>query len=178
MLNDGDRFYIVIENPTDKTKKEAIQFVSGLMGIQPRDETPEGVLPAKLEPYEIPDNLPEATEGKETKKVKIPYIGNVKTFNEWYLKYNEVDTDNQSILLSNCRKFMNRYLRNVQRENIKAVSKFLIDFEPILKNMQRTILKRNGYSELKPFLENEKEDNIQAAYDACRKAICQQLDIE
>lgn len=178
MLNDGDRFYIVIENPTDSTKRAAVQFVSDLMGVHTQEEIPKDVLPVKLEPYEIPSDLPEVTQIEEPKPIKIPYIGNVKLFNEWYLKYNEIGKENQLILLSNCRKFMNRYLRYVQREDIKSVSKFLVDFEPILKRMQEEILKRNGYGDLDAFLANENKDNIQAAYDVCRKAICQQLDIK
>lgn len=175
MLNDGDRFYIVIENPTDNTKRAAVDFVSGLMGVCKQEETPKDVLPVKVGPYEVPKDLPEA---KEQKPIKIPYIGSTKMFNEWYLKYDEVGDKNQPILLSNCRKYLNRYLRNIQREDISAISKFLTDFEPIFKNTQENILKSNGFKDLNAFLTTSSPGNIQAAYDVCKKAICQQLDIK
>jgi len=175
ILNDGDRFYIVFENPTEDDKKAALEFVSKRLGIKQNVEKPEGVYPAKVEPYKIPENLEEIDV--KTKKVIIPYINSPSVFIKWYLKYEELDKTNQKKLLQMCQAYIQDYFKKVHRDDIVAVKKFLVDFSPMFENTTKEILKKNGYNNLKAFLNTEGEANIQAVFDVYKKGLYNSLGI-
>lgn len=182
ILNEDTRLYIVFDNPSAEAKQAAMDFVSKRIGAKAKEETPTGVYPPKVLPYQVPENLEEVkienTEEKPKENVKIPYISSPEIFVEWYLKYDSLDARNQSILLTRCKYFMSAHLKKVHRSNISEIKTFLLDFEPIFGNTINDILKKNGYNNLKAFLNTEGEANIQAAYDVCKNGICNTLKIK
>ena len=83
LLSDGDRFYIVMDHPTEEDKKAAMEFVSERMGMKVQEETPKGVLPVTVEKYTVPENAPEV----KTEKLQIKVINTVNEFIEWFKRY-------------------------------------------------------------------------------------------
>lgn len=176
ILNDGDRFYVVIEKPTEEDKQSAIDFVARLTGIKAKEETPKGVPPAKVEPFTVPENVTEVSSSN--KEFSIPRIESPETFTEWYLKMNTFSEENQKKVIAKCKSYMFAYLKGLRRSDMERVKKFMTDFEPAMKDHINNILEKNGYSNLNAFLEVEGDANIQAAYDLCKRKLLNSIGIK
>ena len=164
LLSDGDRFYIVIDHPTEDEKKAAMDFVSERMGIQNiKEETPKGVLPVNVESYTIPENLKDVKK----EKLQIKVINTVEEFIDWFQMYPTLDPYNKKKL----KNQLNFYIKNKinKIESIDDIKMFLMNYKPILNTQIEEILKKNGYNDLNTFLNAEGEQNITAVFNTCKE---------
>ena len=54
----------------------------------------------------------------------------------------------------------------------------MLDFQQAMPEDVNSVLKKNSYSDLTAFLEVERDENIQAAYDICKKNLCTSLGLK
>lgn len=166
LLSDGDRFYIVMDHPTEEDKKAAMEFVSERMGMKVQEETPKGVLPVTVEKYTVPENAPEV----KTEKLQIKVINTVNEFIEWFKRYPTIVGVDQRKL----KNQMNFYIKSkidTIKDGIEEAKKFLVEYETILKEPLDEILKKNGYNDLNAFLSMENDENIIAVFYTCKEFI-------
>jgi len=183
LLEDGNRFYIVLENATDEDKTKALAFVSNMLNINNnrvmnKIETPQDVIPANTEPLSIPAQAKEVSTDKILSKRQIEMVNSTKDFVEAYKEFPNLDHDEKEALFLKCKRFMWNYIKGIDKSDTVAVKKFLIELQDVLEKPIKEILKRNASRNLQSFLETETEYNIQAAYDICRKNLCQGLGIK
>ena len=178
LLNDGERYYIVIDHPTDETKQAAINFVAERFKLKTEDvkkkeETPEGVLPNTVEDYDVNEKeLKEvSTESGKVSEVKMPYISTMEDFNEWFFK---IETLKESELVR-LKQFYKRRMRGVSKTKIDTVKKYLQDYRVALKEVTDKIIQQDGYANFDDFIEKESDGKVVAAYDLCRNYMSKKL---
>ena len=103
LLEDGNRFYIVLENATDEDKTKALAFVSNMLNINNnrvmnKIETPQDVIPANTEPLSIPAQAKEVSTDKILSKRQIEMVNSTKDFVEAYKEFPNLDHDEKEAL--------------------------------------------------------------------------------
>lgn len=183
LLEDGNRFYIVLENPSDEDKTKAVAFVSNMLKISNdkimgRVENPKEVIPANAERLSVPNDAKEVSIDKPQIKKQLSTINSTKSFVEAYKEFPNLDDKEKGELLKKCKEFMWKYMKGIDKSDVMAVKKFMLELQDVLEKPIKEILKRNASRSLQSFLETETDYNIQAAYDICRKNICNGLGIK
>lgn len=170
LIEDGDRFYIVFEHPTNEDKEKAIDFVKSCFDLTEKTnekescqmtETLEGISPAKVEPYEV-----EKTGLEE----HIPQNLKADSFNKWMLACREnLDERRKEEFKKSGKNYIKRRINNAKHKVQKTA--FIKDFEPSLKNTVERILKQSGYSDLNTYFESESDNAIKAAFNECAQEL-------
>lgn len=187
LLNDNNRYYVVIENPTDADKKAAMDFVSKLMGIPVKEEVPIGILPNQVVKYEVPKNLEEVPVKRPVQKqvqtqpqkqsAPIPFLNTPEDFMNLYFKMEDMGEEERKPVAKKCKIYMLTYFKRMHQGDIADMKKFLLDFEKLFKETIHKAVKENGYHNLQAFLNTENEMKVRSLYQVCRDGIKNELNI-
>ena len=179
ILNDGGRFYIVMENPSPEDKNAALDFVASMLGAKVSEETPTGVEPAKVEKYTVPDNLKEIPVViTHEEKPEMPEIKTIEDFVKWYPQINAFDADTKTKLIEEMRPIVRAYFRTCHKAKMDEVKKFLTDLEPVLTDMIANAVEKSESKDLEGFLNGSSDMQIQALYTSCRVSLSNELKIK
>jgi hypothetical protein len=186
MCDDTNRFYILLENPTNEDKLKALDLVQKLFKIEDAKkevERPIGIIPNKIEDVSVPESAKEVKSKSDLikKGTESRYIDKITTPEkvvEYYLQYDIFDKATQNWISIRSAAYMKEYLSKITGEDVGSMKKFLTDFYPILTTSISGILKQKGYTSLTGFLNTASEQEIISVFNNSKSKINKELKIK